>query len=372
MKKLGLIVNPRAGLGGRVGLKGSDGEAIQRRAKELGAKGEASKKAKRALEILKKEMKDTKLEIITYPKEMGEDVALQCDLPTRAIGSIQSGDTRSEDTKRAARDLLERGIDLLLFAGGDGTARDIFDAIGCDAPALGIPAGVKIHSAVYSTSPIAAGELAASFLKGRTIALRESEVMDIDERAFREERLSATLYGYMMVPYEENLVQDLKAGSLASDAKATNSIACQVVEEMEDGVIYLIGPGTTTRAVMERLNLPSSLLGVDGVLDKILVGRDLSERGILNLIEGRKAKILVTAIGGQGYIFGRGNQPLSPKVIRSVGRDNILVIATRNKLSSLRGRPLLVDTGDEEIDRLLAGYQRVLVDYGQEVVYKVK
>lgn len=369
MKKIGLIVNPRAGLGGRVGLKGSDGPTIQKKALELGAVGESQKKAKKALMVIQEAIE---VNIITYPHEMGEDLAKKLGLPTTVIGSIEKGCTTPRETKEAAIQLKKRDIHLLLFAGGDGTARDIHDALGNDGPVLGIPAGVKIHSGVYSTSPTKAGELALSFLKGETTTLRESEVMDINEEAFRDGRLSAALYGYMKVPYKERMVQDLKAGSIPGDSKAVEAITYQVVEEMEEDVVYIIGPGTTTRAVMERLGLPSTLLGVDVVLNKELLGQDLNEKGILEIIKDRPAKILVTVIGGQGYIFGRGNQPISPTVISKVGRHHIMVIATQRKLSSLDNRILLVDTGDERVDALLSGFQRVLVDYGQEVILPVK
>ena len=368
-KKLGLIVNPIAGMGGRVGLKGSDGPEILEKAIELGA---VSTSPGRAVEALKRiaPIKDS-IELITYPHEMGEDEAKECGFDPRVIGSIQRGKTTSDDTKAAAREMAESGVDLILFAGGDGTARDICAAIDGAVPVLGIPTGVKIHSGVFAINPSSAGDLAVMYLREGLAATREAEVMDIDEEAFREDRISARLYGYLTVPYEKNLVQSSKGGSPPQEELSLEAIARDIVEEMEEDVVYVIGPGTTTRPIAEALGLPKTLLGVDVVLDGRLVASDVNEAQLLELIEGRRAKIIVTAIGGQGFIFGRGNQQISPEVIKRVGKENIIVVATPGKLATLEGRPLLVDTGEMELDERLSGYIRVITGYSRRVVYKV-
>ncbi len=267
--------------------------------------------------------------------------------------------------------MAESGVDLILFAGGDGTARDIYAAIDGRVPVLGIPTGVKIHSGVFAINPSSAGDLAVMYLREGQAATREAEVMDIDEEAFREDRISARLYGYLTVPYEKNLVQTSKGGSPPQEELSLEAIARDIIEEMEEDVIYVIGPGTTTRPIAESLGLPKTLLGVDVVLDGRLVASDVNEAQLLELIKGRRAKIIVTAIGGQGFIFGRGNQQISPEVIKRVGKENIIVVATPGKLASLEGRPLLVDTGERELDELLSGYIRVITGYSRRVVYKV-
>lgn len=197
-KRLGLIVNPIAGIGGRVGLKGSDGVEIQRRALQLGAVRESESRAVQALQMV--QSAGERLEVITYPHEMGEDAARECGFEPKIVGTIKRGKTTAEDTRNAALALMRLKVDLLLFAGGDGTARDIYSAVGQRIPVLGIPTGVKIHSAVFGTSPRSTGALAALYLRGRLSSLREAEVMDIDEEAFREGRVSARLYGYLKVP----------------------------------------------------------------------------------------------------------------------------------------------------------------------------
>jgi predicted polyphosphate/ATP-dependent NAD kinase len=282
--------------------------------------------------------------------------------------------TTAADTELAARGLAAAGADLILFAGGDGTARNLCNALGDRLPVIGVPAGVKIHSAVYATSAAAAGDVAALYLHDRPAAvrLRESEVMDIDEEAFRDNRVSAHLYGYMNVPYARGLTQSAKAGGVAGEEGVLNDIATETVAAMEPGRLYILGPGTTTRAVMSRLGLRKTLLGVDAVYDRALAGADLTEADLLRLLdEHGRGHIVVTVIGGQGHIFGRGNQQISPAVIRRVGKEHITVIATQTKLLSLEGRPLLVDTGDPVLDAELGGYAKVVTALGERTMYRV-
>jgi predicted polyphosphate/ATP-dependent NAD kinase len=368
-KRLGLIVNPVAGIGGRVGLKGSDGAEIQKKALELGAVPGSLNRAIQTLERL--ELVKDELEVVTYPGEMGEDAARTCDFEPMVIGSIKPGETAPKDTIKAAREMLRLKVKLLLFAGGDGTARDIYNAVGEEMPVLGIPAGVKIHSAAFATSPRSAGDLAALYLQGRVASLREAEVMDIDEEAFRQGVISARLCGYLKIPFERRLVQSPKMPSSPGEQAAQQAIAYDVVSRMEGDLLYIIGPGTTTRAIASRLGLRKTLIGVDVVADEELVAADVNESQLLELLEGRKAKIVVTPIGGQGYIFGRGNQQISPQVIQHVSRDNILVVSTPGKIHSLGGRPLMVDTGDRDVDEMLRGYIKVLTGYNEQIVYKV-
>ena len=381
-RRLGLIVNPVAGIGGRVGLKGSDGEDVLRRALELGAVREAPHRARRALARLA-HLRD-RLQVLTYPGEMGEDEAQATGFGDVVVvgrpadsGALKVGDTvlphtTAADTEAAARALADRGVDLLLFAGGDGTARNVFNAVGERVPVVGVPAGVKIHSAVYATTPAAAGDLAALYLGAeRGMRLREAEVMDIDEEAFRADRVSARLYGYLLVPYERTLLQGAKAGGVAGDEAALAGIASDVINGMLPGTLYVLGPGTTTRKIAELMGLPKTLLGVDVVRDRELVAADVDERRLLGLVRGAPARIVVTVIGGQGHIFGRGNQQISADVIRAVGRENVIVVATETKILSLGGRPLLVDTGDEDLDRELAGYVPVVTSLRRRLVYAV-
>lgn len=372
MKKLGLIVNPIAGMGGRVGLKGSDGNEILKKAKEMGAQAEAPERTIKALMSVVP-LKDS-IEVVTYPYDMGEEEAITCGIAPKVIGHIKREKTDANDTFKAARKMEQLAVDLLLFAGGDGTARDIYRAVGDRIPALGIPTGVKMHSAVFAISPKYAGEIARDFLEGNSLGIRltEGEVMDIDEAAFRNNQVSARLYGYLKIPFKENRLQCPKSGGCAGEKEALASIATDVVNNMEDDCLYIVGTGTTTRAVMQKLGLPNTLLGVDAVLNYQLVGSDLNESQLLEVIKDKSTKIIVGVIGGQGYIFGRGNQQISAEVIKKVGKEGIIVLATLDKITTLKGAPLLVDTGDKKIDKHLSGYMKVISGLGERIVLKVE
>jgi predicted polyphosphate/ATP-dependent NAD kinase len=363
-RKLGLVVNPIAGIGGRVGLKGSDGVEIQKKALELGAVPQSLNRAVQALERVTL-MKDN-IKIVTYPTKMGEDAAKKCGFAPIVIGSIKKDETTAEDTMNAAEEMLRLDVDLLLFAGGDGTARDIYNAIGEEILVLGIPAGVKVHSAVFAVNSRSAGDLAVLYFQKRC-GIREAEVMDVDEEAFRQGIVSAKLYGYLRIPFEKRLIQGVKTPSSGGDMEA---IACEAVNRMKGNYLYVIGPGTTTRAIASKLGLNKTLVGVDVVSKGKLVSIDVNEVQLLKLLRKRNAKIIITPIGGQGYIFGRGNQQISPEVIKKVGKNNIIVVATPEKINSLRGRPFLVDTGDRAVDRMLSGYIKVITGYNEEIVYK--
>lgn len=370
-RRVGLIVNPIAGMGGRVGLKGSDGEKTLRLARQLGAVPTSPGRVKETLLRLVPLFQS--IQLITFPAEMGESEAREVGLKPGIIGSIKADRTTAADTKRAGKMMVDLAVDLLLFAGGDGTARDIYQSVGLNLPVVGIPAGVKIHSGVYATSPTRAADLAAGYLQGQGKTTLEMEVMDIDEEAYRQGYVSAQLYGYLKVPSNRRFIQGAKAASAtgAHEKLAMESIAEQIVETMDDKCIYLVGSGTTPRAIMKRLGLAHTLLGIDAVLGGKPVSMDLNEERILDIIQKKPAKIIITPIGGQGYLFGRGNQQLSPDVIKQVGRDNIVVVATSGKLNALARRPLLVDTGDPETDRMLKGYVRVVTGYKEERMCQV-
>lgn len=376
MKKIGFVVNPVAGIGGRVGLKGSDGEEVLKKAIELGAVPESGEKALITMKLLKEAKAPA--EIYTCPGDMGENVCKAAGLSYIVIntGITYGNRTVPGDTIQAAKVFGRMGMDLILFAGGDGTARDIMDAVGMSSVVLGIPAGCKIHSGVYALNPRRAGELAIRYAQGKVRETREAEVMDIDEEQFRKGRVQSRLYGYLKIPYDIRLVQNLKSGSRYSERESLEGIAEYVADTWERDTLYIVGGGTTTECIMKRLHLKNTLLGVDLVYNDQVVASDCTEREILDFIEksalgNGRIRLLVTVIGGQGYIFGRGNQQISADVIRKVGKENIIVAASRDKMLSFFGKILYVDTGDEEVNRYLTGYMRVIVGYGEYAVIKV-
>lgn len=366
--KLGLIVNPVAGLGGTVALKGSDGEDTAAKAIALGAEPKSNSRTKAALEVLVPHQSN--ITIYTVNDEMGEQTAKALGFNTQVVYQSNSP-TTSDDTEAAARLLQQQGVDLILFAGGDGTARNICHAVEDSVPVLGIPAGCKIHSGVYAITPKAAGRVVEMLVKGELVTLSDADVMDIDEVAFRQGTVKAKRYGEMQVPSEVRYVQAVKNGGKETDELVLADIAAYVVSEMDADSLYVMGSGSTVGAVMEEMGLENTLLGVDLVEDQALVGQDLTAQQLLELTKERETKLVITLIGGQGHIFGRGNQQLSPALIKAIGRDNIIVVATKTKLQALNGRPLICDTGDSKLDDELSGYIRVTSGFNDHIMYAV-
>jgi predicted polyphosphate/ATP-dependent NAD kinase len=367
-RQVGLIVNPIAGMGGRVGLKGTDSVDVRERARELGAEQRSPDRARRALETVTD--CSTAFELLTAPEPMGEAVARSCGFSPTVLGSIDGPETSAADTQRIAKRMCDAGIDVLIFAGGDGTARDVYTAVGEAVPVIGVPTGVKIYSGVFCATPESAGELLKQYLMGEADSEALREVTDIDEDAFRENELSASLYGYLRVPLERGLIQSPKSGSSSDRAAAKSSIAREIVDRMEDDTLYIVGPGSTTAAVLDELDIDPTLLGVDAVRNREVVGTDLRESELLELVDDETAEIIVGVIGGQGFIFGRGNDQLSGRVIDAAGTENVTVVASEPKLNEIDG-PLWVDTGDARIDSTLAGYTRVVTGQGRRSVVKV-
>jgi predicted polyphosphate/ATP-dependent NAD kinase len=361
-KTLGFIVNPIAGMGGAVGLKGTDGKDILEKAINLGAEPVAPARAESFLSELKAIKKDVRL--IVGAGLMGETEAQNHGYSCKVFGEKRRN-TSNEDTVETAKRIVKEGVDLLIFCGGDGTARDVLNAVDKQVPVLGVPTGVKMHSAVFAVDPKAAARIASRFLR-KQLPLWEAEVMDIDEEAFRQGRVSARLHGYLLTPYEPRLIQVAKMASpmTESDVRNQAAIAIYVIEIMKPDVVYIVSAGTTTRIIGDLLDEKKTLLGVDLFCNKKLVAKDVNEKQILEAIKDKTARIIVTPIGGQGFIFGRGNQQISPAVIRQVGIDHIVVIATKNKMKNLK--TLKVDTGDTELDAAFRGTIKVVTDYKVE------
>jgi predicted polyphosphate/ATP-dependent NAD kinase len=366
-EKIGFIVNPVAGIGGRVGLKGSDGEEIVEKALSLGAKPVAPNRAKEFLNELKR--LGVALQLVGYDGEMGGDEAREAGFDFKTLGSAKRSKSTAEDTKRAVRDCIKSGAGLIAFVGGDGTARDVLDAIKEGVPVIGVPSGVKMYSAVFASTPRGAARLVYEYLRGRVTA-RLSEVFTVDEEKFRSDSLSIKLYGYLLTLTDPILLQPSKTPTLLTEDELENqrAIARRLVEEMSDDEIYILSSGTTTKAIADMLGLPKTLLGVDVIKKNRVVVKDANEAQILEAIRGEKAKIVVSPTRRQGYIFGRGNQQISPEVIRAVGRSGVIVIATRGKVATLDA--LRVDTGDPQLDQQLEGYYKVIVDYNESQVLR--
>ncbi|MDQ1261117.1 MAG: hypothetical protein QG575_298 [Euryarchaeota archaeon] len=354
--KIGFIINPIAGMGGAVGLKGTDDLAAAALAR--GAKPQAAVRARACLHLLSREAE--RLFFLTAGGQMGEDELQQCGLQ-HTVAYIASEMSSSQDTRQACQVFLENGVDLILFCGGDGTARDVASSAG-NLPILGIPAGVKMHSGVFAISPQAAAQLALGFVRGELLA-RETEIVDVDEELYRAGELQTRLYAIARTPYKPVLVQERKRiYSSSNEDEFKNQIALFASEFMRDGSAYILGAGTTTARIAEHLGVQKTLLGVDVVQKGKLLLKDASEKDLLALLDREKcAKVIVSPIGAQGFILGRGSQQISASVLRRVGEKNLIIVSTPHKLAELPR--LLVDTGNEETDRILAGKRLVVTGY---------
>jgi predicted polyphosphate/ATP-dependent NAD kinase len=355
MKKIGFLINPIAGMGGAVGLKGTDGKLDE--ATTRGAVPEAINRAKITLNALKN---NKNLIFLTPSGEMGEDALKDTPLELVQVISYPENDSTSQDTKIAAQRFLEEDVDLILFCGGDGTARDIFDVVGRNVPILGIPAGVKMYSGVFAVNPFVAAEIVSQF---EIQSLRDSEVMDVDEDAYRAGELKTRLYGIARVPSLAGKTQVSKQiYEDSNEDRAKKEVARFIHEVMIPDVLYILGAGTTTESIAREIGLNKTLLGIDAIKNGKVVARDLDEKTLWSLLEhGQEAKILVSPIGAQGFILGRGNQQISARIVKRVGIRNIIVVATPHKL---RETPLLyVDSGDSALDKNFGDSIQVISGY---------
>ncbi len=378
MRFVGFIVNPIAGMGGKVALKGTDGvveEAIRR-----GAKPVASDVARLFLRELE-ELRSV-ITFVTGPAELGEVYLKEFQFDHRVIehrtvgyrrvGDVTIPDTTSHDTEELAMAMRDGRVELIAFAGGDGTARDVVRVVDKKVPVLGIPTGVKMFSGVFAASPEGAAELLKSYLRGEA-SLVEREVMDLDEDAFRRDMVVPKHYGKALTPYVELLLQGSKEPTKVDESEDLDALAEAVADEImsEDG-IYFLGAGSTVKRIKDRLGIDGTLLGVDvvrvrGGKAQLLV-KDAAEGDLLKFVKsGEKPKIIVTVIGGLNFLFGRGNQQFSAEVLREIPRDNLIVVAARSKLKG----PIRVYTGDREVDEKLRGYMRVRVSSWMEKLVRV-
>ena len=378
MSRVGFIVNPIAGMGGRVGLKGTDHVVDQARA--AGAEPVAPGRASLCLSaFLKMQAKDPNLEVrwLSCAGDMGAALLDRAGVDPATVEIVHTPATPStaEDTRTAAAACAAASADLLVFCGGDGTARDIVEAVDGALPILGIPAGVKMHSGVFAVDPRAAAEALAEFLRGQ-LRIGDSEVMDLDEEAYRAGEWRVRLYATARTLVEPNLVQ---ADKMMFAEMSEESVRLELAEHFRDlfneepTILFLLGPGSTIESIATRLKIDKTLLGIDAVVGGKLVARDVDERGILALLDRHaKAKLVVSPIGAQGFVLGRGNLQLSPAVVRRIGTRNLLVVATPAKLAAT---PVLrVDTGDEALDAEIRKkeYLFVLTGYRTTKLHPIK
>lgn len=371
--KLGLVVNPRAGIGGPAGLKGSDNQNTVSLASQRGVTSVVNERVRAVLSGLTS-LSDV-LHIVTASGAMGETA---CE-PFKSIFKIETvynapEHTSASDTHKAARLISDHHVDLLVFAGGDGTARDIFKVLGSDQAVLGLPAGVKMHSGVFAVTPKAVVSVIESLVSHRLVAARMAEVRDIDEQAFAQGRVSTRHFGEMLIPDDQLLVQCVKCSGMIEDELMLDDLCAFVIEELEEDTLYILGSGGTLKALKSAMGISEpTLLGVDVWYQGEVIARDVHETQLYALVQQySKARIMLSIIGGQGIVLGRGNQQISPRIIEYVGLDRLQFLATQSKILALEGRPLRIDSGSDQLDRRLSGFHKILCAYDDSLLYEIR
>ena len=370
--KLGLIINPIAGMGGKTGLKGSDGSNTLKKALSLGAQKESANRAEQALLPLK--FMINKFSLITCSAEMGENSCKKIGLTTDYIIDINKKITTGIDTIKAVKIMARKQVSLILFAGGDGTACDIFYALQDKIPILGIPAGVKMHSSVFGTSPNAVGSLVSRIISNHsdTFPTSTAEIMDLDEDMRRYDQIRTKLIGYATIPSDKFLVQNPKSYVQLNDEDSINGISEYLENKLDKEATYIVGPGRTTQNFLNRIGVFGTLLGVDVLKDRKLIGRDVNSRELDILTRNGLLYIISGIIGGQGFLFGRGNQQITAEIIQRVKKEDIFIIASTKKIYELPRQCILIDTGDQKLDNELAGYVKVQTDRNRSFIIKLE
>ncbi len=362
--KIGFLVNPIAGMGGRVGLKGTDN--VSSKAAQMGAKPVSPAKAVEFLKRIKELEVASKISLLTCPGVMGRDEVQTAGLKAETLAMSIGAKTTAEDTRSAVRLMVEANADLIVFVGGDGTARDVFDALDGNTSTLvlGVPAGVKMYSGIFAASPVDAADVVQMFSEGEAQTM-DFEIVDADEEAIRSDHFSTRLYGFLKGPFVSMRLLGSKQITPDSLDEHDNQMAVArfVAEDMDPKGTYILGPGTTVKCIAEVLGVEKTLLGVDIYRNKKVI-KDVNEQKILREVKDwSKTWIVLSPIGRQGMLLGRGNQQVSPEILRRVSRDHIIVAATKNKIQGIDGSVLRVDTGDAAVDKMLRGYIKVAIDY---------
>ncbi len=367
MLKVGVVINPVAGIGGAVGLKGSDGADIQAEARRRGGRPRGADRLQSLFAAAPELAR--RIRWFAGGGSMGAEVLAGIGVQAETMHEPASV-TSPADTQAVARCMRDHGVDLILFFGGDGTARDILDAVQDSVPVLGVPSGVKMHSGVFATSPRAAAEVLQRLVEGGLVAVRLADVRDVDEAALRDGRTGSRFYGELRVPELAGFVQHTKISGREDEALAVEEVVQGALAEFEGCEVPLVcGPGGTLRAIKQALGCSGTLLGFDVRLADGTWQQDVTGQMLEALPQ---ARLLLGFGGGQGILIGRGNQQLTPAFLNSLApaRD-VRIIATRGKIASLEGRPLLLDTGDAALDAAWAGLWEVLVGYDDRLFYQV-
>ncbi|RJU84492.1 MAG: hypothetical protein DWB93_01295 [Candidatus Poseidoniales archaeon] len=371
MIRLGLVVNPDAGLGGKLGLKGSDGKANF--ARSMGADDRSGPRITTFLNYFSSLHKADSSDIswITSEGRMGTEwIPSGINLGEIRIIHKSQRETSSNDTKEVIRKIIDYGVDLIVYAGGDGTTRDIVAELielnNPKLPLIGVPTGVKMYSGSFAASPKAAAEVLSAWIRG-DLLVASTEVLDLDEERYRDGEWMVRHYAEAYTPSSPRWMQGSKQRvEVSSEEEIIEGLAEHIRETLvKEDTMIIWGSGGTLQSIGEYIGFNLTTLGIDISLGRSIVGSDLDEKGILKLLKSHSGKFiaLLSPMGGQGFLIGRGNLQLSHTVISKIGIDNILGVVTPAKLLTVR--KLRIETGDEDLDSKFASkkYMKVLQGY---------
>lgn len=377
MIKIGIIINPIAGMGGKVGLKGTDGSLVLEEAIKRGATPISPGKSIQFFNSLKLCPSLNQIRFYVPPGDMGENSIKVSGIQYTLVDYKLDNQTSANDTTNIAKIMITIPVDVILFFGGDGTARDVYRGVKSEVPILGIPSGVKIHSGIFTKTIYAGTDLICELSLLESIECVSREIIDLDEISFRKDKIVTKIYGIASVPFSQGNLQVSKSiSNSGSESDNIDGIMNTYKEQIRSDVIYILGSGSTLKVFSKIFGIEKNktVLGIDIVKNNQIIKKDANEEEILNIInknEKNSMKLILTPIGGQGFLLGRGNLQLSPKVVRKVGLNNIDIISTRNKLNSLARSVLYVDTGDNDLDESFKKFWKVLIDYNEYKMIKI-
>ncbi|MGQ9781680.1 MAG: ATP-NAD kinase family protein [Nitrososphaeria archaeon] len=352
-----------------MGFKGTDNKEIVKLALAKKVSPRAQIRASEFIEGVKN-LSRNDVCFYTSGAKMGQDYLLNKGVRFKIAYEYSGEYSTSADTEDCCKKFLENGVEVIFFVGGDGTARNVYNVVQNTLPLIGIPAGVKMYSGVFCTTISASTKIFLDFLNGN-YELGEEEIIDVDEESYRKDFFNLRIYGYALTLRSHTDMQGSKQESYSQDKENQERIAKYFIERMERNIYYILGPGTTVKSIPRLLNEPNTLLGVDILLNGKIIALDVNEEQIMQTVENNKAKVVVSPLGKQGIVFGRGNQQISSKIIKLVGKENLVFLATERKLMDMKRNYLIADLDDPEMREKLYGYVRVLIDYNTEKVMKL-
>ena len=378
--RIGLVVNPLAGIGGAVGLQGSDGEVVQRAARERDGKPRGEERLSIFLQALRTRLGGDfgRLAWCTWGGVMGAQILSSNGVIAQVAGE-PAAQTSAQDTQLAVKTLGASHVDLLIFVGGDGTARDVLTAADEHTCVLGLPAGVKMHSGVFAISPSAAADVVAGLAQGSLVGRIPREVRDYvpaakDATNAEHQAVATKRYGELWVPEAAGYLQQMKVGGKEDEGLVVQEIVSFFLDhpEIYSGKALVMGPGSTCLAIKQALGLNGALLGCDVLLPTGEAMENATSADLLNLASQHTLHVLVSFTRHQGFLLGRGNQQLSAEVLHALSwKQDATILGSRTKLATLDQRPMLVDTGDARLDQQLSGLVSVLTGYDDFLLYRV-